>query len=67
MTNKDYPYIIKWGALLGSLPYYVKDQVAQAKKDNAPQNAIYKKHEEETWVTTDDVTSIETRRQLGLK
>lgn len=37
----DYKYIRAWGAYMGSFDYYVNDQVAQARKDNAPEDAIY--------------------------
>jgi hypothetical protein len=51
---------------MGSYDYYVRDQVQQAREDNAPANALYRR-ENGTWATTDDITSATTRVQLGLE
>jgi hypothetical protein len=65
MTKKqDYPYIRAWGRMMGSMPYYIEDRVAEARKDRAPQDATYKK--DGTWLTVDGITNEETRSQLGL-
>jgi hypothetical protein len=63
MTD-DYPWIWRWGRLLGSFSYYIENEVKRAREDGAPQNAIYRRNDG-TWATTDDVTSEDTRRQLG--
>jgi hypothetical protein len=60
----DYLYIRKWGRIVGSHDYYIENQVAKARRDNAPQNAIYK--EDDGWKTIEDITNSETRRELGL-
>ncbi|HET7713883.1 MAG TPA: hypothetical protein VFK94_06610 [Patescibacteria group bacterium] len=66
MSNtEDYKWIRAWGRLLGSRAYYIIDQVEQARKDHAPENAIYRK-DDGTWATTDDITSEVTRYNLGL-
>ena len=48
--NNDYPYIRAWGRLLGSSDYYVEDQIAKAKREQAPYDAIFKT-EGEDWST----------------
>jgi hypothetical protein len=55
MSNKKpYLFIIAYGKFLDSCDYYIKDQVAEALLDNAPNNAIYKK-QDGTWATIDEV------------
>jgi hypothetical protein len=65
-TQQDYPWIRVWGKYLGSSPYYIDDQVAEARRDGAPQDAIYKDSDTEEWRTIDTITSPHTRRVLGL-
>ncbi len=65
----DYRYIRAWGAMLGSDSSYIKEQVELARKDKAPQNAIYKKLTDKmknnsTWKTTDDITREDTKYRL---
>ena len=52
----DYIMIRAWGQYMGSNNSYIRDQIAIAKEDNAPQNAIYKA-DEGTWVTIESVKS----------
>lgn len=63
--RNEYPWIVAWGRMLGSYPYYIDQQVAQARHDGAPNTAIYK-DSTGTWQTTDDITSELTRHRLGL-
>ena len=49
MTKQQYPYIRAWGVLMGSYEYYVKMQIEQALSDQAPQDAIYKDHDNGRW------------------
>ena len=49
MTKQQYPYIRAWGVLMGSYEYYVKMQIEQALSDQAPQDAIYKYHDNGRW------------------
>ena len=60
----DYEWIRKWGRFLGSYKYYIDDEVARARADHAPQNAIYK--HDGKWYTTDSIISQTTRIALGL-
>lgn len=39
----DYPYIRAWCRYMGSFPYYVRDQLVEARRDKAPERAIYKR------------------------
>lgn len=63
--REKYPWIVKWGRLLGSFAYYIDNQVHKAEADGAPTTAIYKR-EDEGWATIDDITSPESRRSMGL-
>ena len=69
----DYVFIRRWGALIGSLQYYISDELTRARADGAPQNAVYwhwdddDKQTKRIWVTTDDINSVGTRARLGLK
>jgi hypothetical protein len=65
MSTKSYPWIVKWGRLMGSYQYYIDGQIEAARQSDAPDNAIY--HDGERWQTTDDVTSPATRQRLGLE
>lgn len=64
MSN-DYHWVREWGKLLDSNEAYIEAQVEKARKENAPENAVYKSNDGH-WVTTDDVTSGTTREALGL-
>lgn len=59
----DYVMIRAWGKVMGSMPYYIRDQIATAKEDKAPGNAIYK-NEEGVWMTVSDIKSTLTRTQV---
>ena len=52
----DYIMIRAWGQFMGSMNYYIRDQISIAKEDKAPHNAIYKSDEGE-WVTIESVKS----------
>ena len=65
MTSNDYPYIRAWGRMLGSDSYYIDRQVAQARTDGAPPNAVYRNANGQ-WQTTDDVVLADSRIALGL-
>ena len=51
---KDYPYIRAWGRMMGSNWSYVEDQMARARVDRAPADAIYKR--DTGWVRFSEVT-----------
>jgi hypothetical protein len=56
----SYPYIRAWGRMMSSFPYYIEDQVREATRDKAPQDAIYK-GQDGKWETYRDVTREDTR------
>jgi hypothetical protein len=64
--ENDYPFIRKWGQLLGSHDYYIEDQIEEARLDGAPAKAIYRDRNG-VWHTTDEISKPEIRRQMGLE
>lgn len=65
VQERDYKWIRKWGAFLGSLQDYIEEQCDLARADNAPANAIYRS-EAGVWITTDQILRNDVRRILGL-
>ncbi len=64
----NYKAIEFWGRRLGSFDYYIKWQQEIAKKDGAPEDAIYK-DSQGVWQTLRDVTNplvIQEAKKLGL-
>jgi len=60
----DYQHLRAWGRMMHSNSYYVKIQVEQARKDKAPDDAIYWSEMDERWVTFAEVTDAGTRRRI---
>ena len=58
----DYIYLRAWDRMMGSSSYWCIENIARAKKDNAPQDAIYKNGDH--WQTVDDIVAIETKEIL---
>ena len=59
----DYKYIRAWGISLGSFDYYIENQIAKAKEDNAPQTAIYKR-QDGTWATFEEIKREDTKEEI---
>jgi len=59
-----YPYIQLWGAFLGSEKSYIKGQQELAERENAPDDAIFRRHGG-TWATFDKLSSY--TKQLVLE
>ena len=57
----NYPYIRAWGRMLHSHAYYIKNQVEEARTDNAEFDAIYK-NSIGRWQTIRDVKDEQVRR-----
>jgi hypothetical protein len=57
----DYPYIRAWGWMMGSLPYYIDEQVKLARQDKAPQTATYR-NDDGSWNTIEGCKRLDTRR-----
>jgi len=65
MTTDDYPYIRAWGRMMRSHTKYIEQQIEQARADDAPPNAAYQDRSG-LWRTTDDITRLSVRDELGL-
>ena len=63
MKSRDYPYIRAWGQMMGSMSYYINDQVELARRDGAPQMATYKSSNGR-WQTYNDIQSENTKRRI---
>jgi len=50
----DYPYIRAWGRHMGSNLSYIADQVSEARKDKAPEDATFKSADTGEWHTMRD-------------
>lgn len=61
---EDYVMIRRWGRMLGSHAWYVYNEQAQAAKDNAPLDAIYKRGD--LWYRARHVENMATRERIGL-
>lgn len=57
--EKSYPSIRAWGAYMGSFDYYIQNEIANAKRVKAPEDAIYER--DGKWIRLSDVTSDTTR------
>lgn len=71
-TPGDYPYIRRWGELMGSNSYYIEEEIKRARADGAPQTAIYKLPDNKMarelpegglirWARIENVSNIHTR------
>lgn len=63
---RDYPYVRAWALMLGAHAFYADDQVARARRENAPATATHRDEQTGTWHTVDDVWAAGTRARLGL-
>jgi hypothetical protein len=61
-NSRPYLYIRAWGEMMGSRDWYVTDQIAIARRENAPADAVYKKVASEggAWVSFSEVTNPHT-------
>jgi hypothetical protein len=61
----DYLYIRAWGRMMGSNLSYIADQVSEARKEKAPEDALYKSSETGRWETMSNFAgTADTRRQI---
>ncbi len=65
VPEQEYKWIRKWGEMFSYPAYYTENALMVARRDGAPQNAIYK-DDRGSWVTTDDISSLTMRKNLGL-
>lgn len=59
----DYKYIRAWGKMSGSFPYYISGEVEKARRDNAPDTAIYRR-QDGTWAVFEDIECEKTKGAL---
>lgn len=59
----DYKHIRAWGQMMGSKKYYIDAQIEQARRDGAPQDAVYFDGEGR-WHVFGDVTREDTRAAI---
>jgi hypothetical protein len=52
---KEYIAIRLWGRQMGSYDYYIQMEQQKAAEDNAPLDAIYKRHGTEHWVCVSEL------------
>ncbi len=61
--RQKYQCIIRWGTYMGSMKYYIDDEVCRANADSAPINAIYKQDDGE-WATANGIADDTMRQQI---
>jgi len=62
LKTLDYPYLRAWCRHMGSQQYYTDMQIAKAREENAPHNAIYR--DDDKWRTFDDISREDTRERI---
>ena len=59
----DYRHLRAWGLMMNSAPGYIHDQVKQARKEQAPDDAVFR-DKDGRWHTFDEVTRTDTRHVM---
>lgn len=60
----DYKYIRAWGRMLHSLPGYIEGEVEKARRDHAPQTAIFCRQDGH-WATFEEVENEISRNAVA--
>ena len=60
----DYLYIRAWEKMMGSYHPHLEIQLDKARKDSAPDNAIYCDNYTHRWHTVDDISSEEVKKSV---
>lgn len=60
----DYPYIRAWCKMMKSTPDFTENEVETARKEKAPQTAVYK-NKDGTWEIFEGIVRGETKQQLA--
>lgn len=60
----DYPYIRAWYKIAGSPPDFTENEVETARKEKAPQTAVYKR-KDGAWEIFEGIVHGETKQQLA--
>ena len=66
----DYPYLRAWDQMMGSSLTWTRMQLANARADNAPNDAIYERSQSgggrtHQWETYRDITNIDTKAVMN--
>lgn len=64
MEKLDYIYIRAWHLMTGSYQYYINMVISEARRDDAPENAIYYDGRSREWRTVDDIVSPKTKAEV---
>lgn len=62
--NMDYVYIRAWCKLMNATPDVTENEVETARKEKAPQTAVYK-NKDGTWENFEGIVRSETKQQLA--
>ena len=60
----DYLYIRAWGTALGSFLYYIEDQVEKARRDHAPETAIYRR-QDGSWAVFEEIAAEDVKAHIA--
>ena len=66
MTHQpdEYVFIRRWGTIMGSFEYFIKEQQQLAAAENAPLTAIYKIYGTDSWAVAERVKNPSVRERL---
>ena len=59
----DYLYLRAWEKMMRSFPYYLDQQLAKARMENAPETAIFR-GSDGNWEVFENVTNQQTRERV---
>jgi hypothetical protein len=65
MTRQDYPYIRAWGRMMNSTEADVEAQIRRAKKNLAPNDALFYSETLRQWQRFSDMPSGPNRWTIG--
>lgn len=60
----DYVYIRAWGQSMGSFPNFIVGEVERARRDRAPETAIYQR-DDGSWATFEGIVAEDTRNRIA--
>lgn len=60
----DYPYIRAWNRLMNATSDVIENEVAAARKENAPPTSVYKR-KDGVWEIFEGIVRGETKQQLA--
>ena len=62
---EEYKWIQRWGEMLNSFPYYIRNQQQEASDDSAPLSATYKR--DGKWHTIEEVQNEDTQTYMRIR